>query len=369
MKILHCISRLSGGGAERQLAYLSHQQTRMGHEVLVAFVEDGPDPTVHSTTEVASVRLRTSGNHDPRLFIQLITLMRRVKPDIVTTWVLQMDVLAGVASTMLSIPWVLREPSSAKAWPRNFKNGLRTFVGRRAAAVVSNSRGGDHYWSERIPPQSRFVIPNALPLQQIRDAKAASIDHLDIPSSAPIVLYAGRLCDKEKNMINMITAFSALPNAFGAVLLICGEGADRNAMEDHVRKVKCGHRIFFLGHVSDIWSWMKRATLVVNVSYLEGQPNAVLEAMACGCPLVVSDIPAHREILDESSAILVDPTDASMIGSALATVLQNRPNAERRAEAASRAVESYSVERTAKEYLHVYKHLLTTRSDAGNRFA
>ncbi len=56
---------------------------------------------------------------------------------------------------------------------------------------------------------------------------------------------------------------------------------------------------------ASVWALMKKASVFVSLSAYEGCPNTVMEAMACGCPIIVSDIPEHREILDEQSALFV----------------------------------------------------------------
>ena len=119
-----------------------------------------------------------------------------------------------------------------------------------------------------------------------------------------------------------------------------------------------GERVSVAGYREDLWSWMKAASAFVSLSRFEGCPNTVLEAMACGCPLVVSDIPAHRELLDESSALLVNATDPDAIAAALTSTLTDRDAARRRAEVAAVRVESFSIERVAAAYEALYQRLL-----------
>jgi glycosyltransferase involved in cell wall biosynthesis len=68
---------------------------------------------------------------------------------------------------------------------------------------------------------------------------------------------------------------------------------------------------------------MKKASLFISLSKFEGSPNAVMEAMACGCPLVLSDIPGHREILNDKSALFVDPSNIRLTANAILKVLNN----------------------------------------------
>jgi len=116
------------------------------------------------------------------------------------------------------------------------------------------------------------------------------------------------------------------------------------------------------GYVDDVWSWMKRANVFVSIGLFEGRPNSVLEAMACGCPLVVSDVPAHREFLTGDMARLVDPCDRHEVADALIDVLTNRDAALGRAANARRAVEQWAIAPIAREYDRVYRTVLASRS-------
>jgi glycosyltransferase involved in cell wall biosynthesis len=117
-------------------------------------------------------------------------------------------------------------------------------------------------------------------------------------------------------------------------------------------------RVRLTGFVPDAWAWMKRASVLVSPSLFEGRPNTVLEAAACGCPLVLSDIAAHREILDHESAILVDAADATALAEAILGVLDDPEAAARRAKSARARVESWSPAGTARQYDRVYRQTL-----------
>jgi glycosyltransferase involved in cell wall biosynthesis len=104
---------------------------------------------------------------------------------------------------------------------------------------------------------------------------------------------------------------------------------------------------------------MKRASVFVSVGFFEGKPNGVLEAMACGCPLVVSDIAAHREFLDESSAVLANPRDALSIAKGIELCLTNPASARVRSARAREIIAQWSVERMVGRYEELYREVTT----------
>ena len=120
-------------------------------------------------------------------------------------------------------------------------------------------------------------------------------------------------------------------------------------------------RIVFAGFVPDIASWLKRSRAVVAVSLVEGHPSAVLEAMAAGVPVVVSDIPAYRSLLNDDSASFVPAGDPLEIAAALVRTLEDRRSAGERAARAKEGMRSLSLEVAVTRYEDIYRRLLAGR--------
>jgi glycosyltransferase involved in cell wall biosynthesis len=345
MKILLCIPTLEYGGAERQLCYLAEELTRIGHEVHVALIRRGPHYERMIAAGATVHEIRTRGNHDPRLFINLVRLMRKLKPDVVQTCLMQMDVAAGAAALLTRTPWVLCELSAASSYPRGWKTSLRRILGKRASAIISNSRHGDAHW-DAVDLGRRYVIVNGVSFAEIDAVEA------EIPNRKT-VLFAGRM-DGGKNAGSLIDALSRIANDIDFEAVLCGDGPRRRELERIVADRGLTKRILFPGYVDNVWQRMKSAGVFVSLSRYEGCPNVVLEAMACGCPLVVSDIAAHREILDDDSALFVPCDDAAAAAEAIRKTLVSPEAAEARARTARTLAEPWSVERMARAYEAVY---------------
>ncbi len=360
MRVLHCIPSMEGGGAERQLTYLATALAREGCEVHVALTRAGANWSRLEASGASIHQLGTSGTHDPRLLMRLARTIAAVEPVIVHCWLLQMELLGAVASIAAGIPWVLAERSSVKAYPRTVKNYLRLRVGAFASGIVSNSTAGDQYWHDRVKGSvHRYIVPNALPLDEIRAAPTAP-DGAWRESDDAFVLYAGRL-DAGKNVETLVHALSRLRATRPFRALLCGDGPVRSHLEHLIGEYGLAERVRLAGYVPNLWSLMKSADVLVSPSRFEGNPNVVLEAMACGCPLVVSDIPAHREILDEHTAVFADADDAGALSERLAAVLGNPESASARARAAQERAERYALPVIAQQYLGVYRDVLSRR--------
>jgi glycosyltransferase involved in cell wall biosynthesis len=110
---------------------------------------------------------------------------------------------------------------------------------------------------------------------------------------------------------------------------------------------------------------MKRATAFISPSLFEGHPNTVIEAMAAGCPLIVSDIPAHRSFLDATTAELVDPGQPALLAAAIARVLSGPAERQARAVRARASVARFSTQEAARRHADAYdavvRHWQSTR--------
>jgi glycosyltransferase involved in cell wall biosynthesis len=179
-----------------------------------------------------------------------------------------------------------------------------------------------------------------------------------------VVLYAGRM-DSGKNVEGVITALAHIAHEMPFTAVVCGDGPHRRRLERMALELGIAHRVVFTGYVDNLWDLMKRADALISLSRFEGCPNVVLEAMACGCPLIVSDIPAHREILDERSALFVDPKDPDEAASAIRATLFSGDAARGRACAAHARVAGRPIEETARLYEQLYVSLIDEACGSG----
>ena len=169
-----------------------------------------------------------------------------------------------------------------------------------------------------------------------------------------MVLHVGRL-NPQKNIETLVPALEAVGRLCPMVAYLCGDGTEEAQARQLVQKHSTSGRIRLLGYRPDVLSLMKRADLLVSVSRFEGHPNAVLEAAACGCPLVLSDIAAHREIASEESAVFVDLDSVREVAAGIVRCLDEPGEARRRAEKARASVEPFSTAEMARRYAEVYQ--------------
>jgi len=366
VRVLHFIPSMGGGGAERQLAYLAKSLVQSGCETHVALIRGGPNLRRLEMAGATIHQLGPLSDRDPRVLIRLTNVVRRVKPDLVQSWLAPIAAIGGMAAIAAGRPWVFCERTSAEAHPESWKTRVSNFITLSASAIVSNSAAGDRYWQSKAGDRvARYIIPNGVPVDEIDAASMATPEDIGVAPGEVVVLYAGRY-SPEKNVAVLVSALSRMKNTpFRAIC--CGEGPLRAEIASLVQAHNLGERVRVLGYTSNLWNWMKRATVFVAPSRFEGRPNVVLEAMACRCPLVVSDIPQHRELLDEHSAVLVPVGDSVALAQSIGAVLEDPVAAAARAAVARSRVEPFDLPAVARQYLSVYGAVLSRTSLAPER--
>lgn len=358
MTVLHLIPSLVGGGAERQLASLAPAMTRLGIRVHVGCLHGGVNSAPLVEAGLPIHRVPASGNHDPLVLVRLCNLIRKIRPDLVQTWLTQMDVMGGLAARIMGVPHVLSERSSAGMYPPNWKNRMRVRAGLRADVVVANSVAGRDYWraAGRLGPCE--VIRNAVPMTEITRTPAGDPVELGFPQGARLIVFAGRFSAEKGPLVAIDAAALALEGRSDLAAAFFGNGPMEGAMRDRAAPGLARGSMCFPGYAADLWRWLRAACVLIAPSEVEGHPNVVLEAAAAGVPLVLSDIPAHRELFDERAALFCQPHDAAAFGRAIRSIVDHPEEAAGRAEAARGRTAALSVESAALGYLAIYRETI-----------
>jgi glycosyltransferase involved in cell wall biosynthesis len=357
--ILHMIPTLEGGGAERQLFMLATEQARRGLDVHVAIRRGG----IHMRAmRACGVQLHELGNLrsvNPRLFFAIRRILRRIKPSIVQTWLPQMDILGGLAALQSHAAWIVSERTSNEYYVQiAFFARLRLLLGRFASAVVANSEGGRNYWREAAcHPVLLATVRNALDFEGIQEAPRMSTETL----FGPLLLVVGRFTP-EKALEVIVRAIGKFASRGSVNVVMIGEGAERATIEREIEAASLSAHVKILPYQPDWWGWLKIADGLISMSRYEGNPNVVLEAMAGRCPVILSDIPAHREIADDSSALFVPVDDVQALSSAMAELVGDKAAALQRTECASARVGSMTIKAMTDGYDAVYKDVLKRKS-------
>jgi len=172
----------------------------------------------------------------------------------------------------------------------------------KADMIIANAEGNridliDYF---AIDSEKIITIPNLFDLEKIKKLSTKLVDEVDFQKFTFVTV--GRL-DKGKNHSLMIDAFAKLDNPL-TQLIILGEGVERKALEEQIKVLNLTDRVFLMGFDNNPYKYFSKSDAFVFSSSYEGFPNVLVEALACGLPIISTDCKSGpREILAPSSDI------------------------------------------------------------------
>ena len=232
----------------------------------------------------------------------------------------------------------------------------RVLNDRRAAVLVENPDDRAAVRELGVSADRIFLIPGS-------GVDIAAFAPLPEPQGPMTIAFVGRLLD-DKGVRTLIAAHDILAGRGDAPrLLVAGEPDPANPASIPADEIESWRRrpgVEMLGHVRDIRALWSKAHIAALPSRREGLPVSLLEAAACGRPIVATDVPGCREIARENiNALLVPPDDPHALADAIDRLAHDRAMRERFGAAGRRlAVEEFSSERVGQEIVVIYNRLL-----------
>lgn len=297
MKVDLVIGSLQVGGAERQLVGLASAFHRMGLDVrVITLWEEGPlsGTLLDHGVSVVSLQGRDLLHETVRgatisIPLKLAALWRRKRPDVVQAWLSDAQVLALPVARLAGVPvrvMAIRSMASSVRMTAMKNLGLR-LAARSCTTVIANSSAAlaDGDWPvDGIPAHA---IPNAV------DVPLTTADVTKQPAVG--VMLANFRPVKGHEVL--LQALSRLPSPPQMHLIGSGELLDHIKLR--ISQLNLGESIEIHEGVTDPWSVLLECQFAVLPSFTEGLPNAVLEAMAAGLPVVASRVGGIPELIQD----------------------------------------------------------------------
>jgi glycosyltransferase involved in cell wall biosynthesis len=242
-----------------------------------------------------------------RSLLPLVKTVRQLQPDVVMSSMSHMNVV----TSFVRPTWpqktrlVLRETATCDQILRTRRWGrLRSAVFsqqyRRADAIICQSEfmREDLRRHFALPVESMVVIPNPTDFQMISDA--ARNEDNPFPTKGPNIVTVGRLADVKNHRQLLRAVPSLLEKHPSAHVWLLGDGPLKPSLMQLRTDLKVESQVHFAGFQANPFPWLRHADLFVLCSLNESSPNALLEAVACGCPTISTDHPGGtREILEQ----------------------------------------------------------------------
>ena len=358
MKIVFIIESLCMGGAERVTVNLAAHWASKGWDVTVVTLASEALDFYELPPAVKRIALNLSGGNGnllaavfanlPRI-LALRRILRQLKPAVALAIMLTPNVLLALATygnkEVVAIGSEHLHPPAlpmAKHWEL-----LRSYFYGRLNAVAALTSESSHWLELNTRARKVEVIPNHIPFPFTN--QEPFLDHHIVPKERRILLAVGRLCD-QKGFDLLIKVFSRLSFSFPDwILVILGEGPDREALEAQIRSAGLIDRALLPGRAGNMVDWYKASDLFVMTSRYEGFPNTLLETMVHGVPAVSFDCDTGpRDIIrHEIDGLIVPNRDLDALAVALGRLMGDESLRCRLGERAIEARERFSADLVA----------------------
>jgi glycosyltransferase involved in cell wall biosynthesis len=357
MKILYVVSTLAPSGPTNQLYNIINNLNKQNY--IPTVITLSPESTNSCWAEYQLLGINLYSLNLSRLtglFLskyKLASLIREINPDLVHTQGIRADSL--LANLNLTIPWVMTSRNfPSEDYPSKFgrlKGGVmerQHFLSmRKCFNIVSCSKS--------IMEKLAGIGIKSIAIQNGVKVIEGDSDHVPLVKNLPkpIFVTVGSLIPR-KNTHFLIDAFKhACSNETGS-LVILGDGYERKELEKN-----SANNIHFVGNVNNVQDYLVASDYFVSSSLSEGLPNTVLEALAVGVPVILSNIPSHVEIeLDSNGSCALFSLDDK---TELVKILSNPDSyfsEDSKKDALRLGEDIFSAKRMSLKYQDLYKELI-----------
>ena len=321
MKIVTCITRLIRGGAQRVALETAAHLTTCGHDApLWCGPETGPEGSLHQEAADRGVRIRIFPHlrravrpwHDALAFADLARALGREQPDLLHTHSSKAGILGREAARRTNVARVVHTVHGWGFTPRTPGWATAGFVAleRRCAPVgpmvfVNPGDLEDGLRRGIVPhPRSR-IIPPGIDLGPFEDTTALretgreTRRSLGLPDEAVVAGFLGRLSDQKAPDILLAVAAATACSERKLHWLVVGDGPMAASLHQRARATpSLAGRIHWAGLQTDVHRWLAAMDLLLLPSRWEGTPLTLMEAMAAGLPVIASNLPGVRWVLE-----------------------------------------------------------------------
>lgn len=301
-------------------------------EVLTALLDKGytaiislPHDEYCSKLEALGLRIiptefeRRGSNpvHDFRLFLKYLGLLKDEKPDVVLTYTIKPNLYGGLACRIKRIPYIINVTGLGTALesPGILGNILLKFyrtASQKAACVFFQNSGNRQFMIDRgIAMDNNRLLPGS----------GVNLDeHYFSPypsENEGIVFLAVLRIMRDKGIAEYLKAAERIKREYPETkFCLAGEYEEetREIYEPEINRLSAEGILEYFGHIDNVSERMEQSHVIVHPSYHEGLSNVLLEAAACGRPILASDVPGCRETMQQGvSGLLFEPGDSESL--------------------------------------------------------
>jgi glycosyltransferase involved in cell wall biosynthesis len=362
LRVLEVLATLKRAGAERMAVNLARGLDPARFEPAVVSLFDPFPDGFEPALEEAGIRTWHLGKRpgfDPRVFSRLSKVLREFRPAVVHThsYVLRYSLPAGMAAGAGAMAHTVHNLARKEVdFPGRCLQWL-AFRGRVAPVAIAEEVGRSIRECYGVAPAA--VIPNGIATEafHVPEARQPWRAAHGIAEDDFVVASVARL-DPQKDPLGLLRAFAeGLGSDPRARLVLAGDGSLRGEAEREAAALGLGARVHFLGVEPWVTEVLAAADVFALFSRYEGNPLAVMEAMAAGLPVVATAVGGVPEIVSKATGVLVPGGDGAGFAAALAGLAADPARRRAMGESARARAQEFHVDRMVAAYSALFERL------------
>jgi glycosyltransferase involved in cell wall biosynthesis len=355
MKILQVINSLKGGGAEKLTLDLHAGYLDRGIDSYAVGLEDSSGELPNTYT----IGLRSC--YQLSALIELMLFLKQPQwkeMDIIHVHLFPSQIYVPFLCRILGIKTILITTEH-----NTLNKRVNTFTGRIIDSLVYNnyraiiciSQGTlkmMNNWQPKLSDRMSIIYNG------INTNTYKTIESIESKQEIPIIVSVGRLVE-QKNYKSAIVAMSKIIDRDFEYWIV-GAGVLEIELKNFVKSLNIEHKIKFLGFREDIPNILAQADIFLQTSLWEGFGLAVVEGMAAGLPVIVSNVPGVQEVVGDRDkcGFLIDPSSEDEIAEKVSTLIDNPSLRENMGRNAQTRASDFNVDRTISEHIELYCNLV-----------
>ena len=371
VRVVHLIPNLDTGGAEVMLARLVAAVDRSRiQSVVVSMTDAGPvgQAIVSGGTAVVSLGM-SRGRLNVAGFGRLVALLRRLKPDVLQTWLYHADVTGLVAAKCAGVRHVAWNIRCAEIDVCDCSVLLRSVIrvaawmSRWPSVIVSNSQAGRAAHQRLGYAADRWtIIPNGLDTDQFRPSPSARSEvrhELGLPEDTPLVGMLARFHPIKDHETFVRAAALVAQRRQDVRFVLAGRGVGSNErLRALIEQLGLRGRVHLFDERRDVPRLLAGFDVAVMSSMSEGFPTVIAEAMACGTPCVATDVGDARMIIGDAG-VVVPPREPAALAAGIAQMIEldSTSAASLRCSVRDAIVSRFAIARIATQYAELWADL------------
>ena len=367
IRILRIVSNLGVGGVQKRMVSLLPKLNKERYRIVVCSFKSGE---LQRCMEQSGIPVRIVPRRfkfDPICIYRLRSIMKKEKIDIVHTHCHKPNTTGRFAAKLAGAPIIIANEHNVDSWKSSWQLILDRWLAVCSDKIIAVSEAVKNFYIEsaNIPDDKFEIIYNGvdldfwqknIPSQKIIAEKRTKLGLLQ---DDKVVAVIGRLHPQKGHEYLLRAAKKIIPGMRNLKFLIVGDGPMKESLESLLERLDIKENVVFTGKRNDIKDMLYISDFSVVSSIREGFSNVVLESMACGKPVVATDVGGNKEIIiDGENGFIVPSRDEDALADRILALADNEELTMRIGLSAKETVKNFSLSRMAYKTEKLYKELI-----------